>query len=337
MATIITNEFNAPPVLVEALKIDKHKVHGDISTTTLIAPPQVRYLKRKHDIYEDIRDRFMMLLGTSIHGILEMSMPGMAEYMNLIKAAQAIDEVGDDAAKKAADWIRRFAAQNFSSVHDSGIYLERTLSIEVDGMTISGTHDVFYSKQGLLQDYKLTSVYKYMYPEDSDEWIAQQSIYAYMLRQNGYEVNRAEIVMFFRDWSKTAAYRGTTSAMYPKKPWEVKVLKLWSDEETLDYLKERVRIHRMADNDEVLPCTPKDTWSKGDSFAVMEKGKKRAKKVFNNERDAKNYLTDHAFELVGGYIQIRPGEDTKCEKFCSVRDFCPQRKERLKLFQNNEE
>ena len=331
MATILTNKWNAPQVIVEAMKVDKHRVNGDISTTTLIAPPQVRFLKRTNNIEEDIRDRFYMLLGTAMHSILEMSMPGMYEYMTLVQAAQEIDAVGDEAAKKASDWIRKFAAQNFPAIHDAGIHLERTLSIEVDGMEISGTQDVFYSKQGILQDYKLTSVWKNIYGEEDFDWVAQQSIYAYMLRQHGYTVNKAEIVMIFRDWSKTNAGRSSTNKAYPKAPWAVKELKLWSDEETLDYIKERVRVHKMADNGEVLPCSPQEMWSRGDSYAVMVKGKDKAKKVFDKERDAKNYIIDNAFALDGAYVQMRPGLDSKCNDYCSVRDVCQQRKSRLDL------
>jgi hypothetical protein len=72
-------------------------------------------------------------------------------------------------------------------------------------------------------------------------------------------------------------------------------------------------------------------WSKGDEWAVMEEKGKRAKKVVFNERDAKNYIVDHAFELVKPYIQIRPGTDGRCQDYCAVRDICPQRKARLDL------
>ena len=76
--------------------------------------------------------------------------------------------------------------------------------------------------------------------------------------------------------------------------------------------------------DSDLPlCTPEERWLKGECWAVRRDGLKRAAKLHDTEeaaladakarteREGKTYVVDH-----------RPGEDTKCLRYCSAREFC---------------
>jgi len=69
----LTNKFNLPQPLVSAIENDPYKQVGDISVTGLISAPRKRQLEIRHkdDITEDASDRIWMLLGTSVHAILE--------------------------------------------------------------------------------------------------------------------------------------------------------------------------------------------------------------------------------------------------------------------------
>jgi len=69
----ITNNYNLPESLVRAISIDRYKKVGDISITEMLLPPQIRYLRLKHAemIEEDAADRIWLLLGSSVHAILE--------------------------------------------------------------------------------------------------------------------------------------------------------------------------------------------------------------------------------------------------------------------------
>ena len=75
----ITNVHHLPLAIVEAVKNDPypHGQTGDISATSLIAPPQLVALRRQHeeDLEEDAADRIWSLLGQSIHTILERAEP----------------------------------------------------------------------------------------------------------------------------------------------------------------------------------------------------------------------------------------------------------------------
>ncbi len=71
MATI-TNRFNLPQPLVDAVKNDPYTGGGDISCTKLIGPPKIRVLTMRHfdEITEDASDRIWSLLGQSVHHVL---------------------------------------------------------------------------------------------------------------------------------------------------------------------------------------------------------------------------------------------------------------------------
>jgi hypothetical protein len=69
----ITNTYDLPQALVEAVKNDPYTGGGDISVTKLIDSPQLRILRNqyKESIVEDVTDRIWSLLGQAVHTILE--------------------------------------------------------------------------------------------------------------------------------------------------------------------------------------------------------------------------------------------------------------------------
>jgi hypothetical protein len=69
----LTNTYNLPDAILQAVKNDPYKGGGDISVTKLIDAPQRRQLiaKFKESIVEDVSDRVWALLGQAVHTILE--------------------------------------------------------------------------------------------------------------------------------------------------------------------------------------------------------------------------------------------------------------------------
>ncbi len=69
----ITNKFHLPPVIAAALKTNWYDKHDSISATSLINPPRIYYLRRRHadEITEDVSDRIWTLFGSSIHEVLQ--------------------------------------------------------------------------------------------------------------------------------------------------------------------------------------------------------------------------------------------------------------------------
>lgn len=76
---VIMNEMGLPEALVQAVSNDPYDSGDcDISVTTLIGPPQIRYLKKKYggELTEDVSDRIWALLGQAVHSILDRATPG---------------------------------------------------------------------------------------------------------------------------------------------------------------------------------------------------------------------------------------------------------------------
>ena len=96
MGIKLTNKYGAPEELVRAASYDDHVTKGDISTTTLIDAPQIRYLKMTNDIEEDVSDRIWMLFGTAVHHILERSELGSHKARTLLEAAEIFRESGNE-------------------------------------------------------------------------------------------------------------------------------------------------------------------------------------------------------------------------------------------------
>lgn len=325
----ITNKYNAPLAIEQAISKDDHVVKGDISTTTLIDTPQIRYLKKKypHEIEYDVRDLFPAFFGTIAHKILEESNVFSKDFMFLIKAAGILsrNSNGNQSVLKAAEWLKQYAKDNFPN--NENLFLERTLSFEFGGYEISGTQDVFNAETGLLQDWKTCTVSSTTYyDQEKLSWEQQQNIYAYALRKLGYTVNKIEIVAIYRDWSKMKIPKGGTT--YPKAPWDIFEMPIWTDLEVEAFLEKRIAVHKQADLDNPPPCTPKERWSTDDTFAVMATGGVKAKKLFKTYKEAQDFIDEYGMKMNRPYIESRIGVDLRCYHYCPVSHICEQFKER---------
>lgn len=306
----ITDHLGLPQPIVDAVKNDPyHKGEADFSVTELIQPPRLRSLYRKHhdEISEDASDRIWSLFGQLAHLVFERA--------------------------------------NTSTIAEERFFMD----IEVDGKTykISGSMDVVIPRgplsEGLLQDYKYTTRYS-LAGDLKKEWIAQQNIYVHLLALHKYDIDRAEIVVIARDWSKRQA-RLKKTPDYPQKPVAIRRVPLWGKEKTIEYIKERIRLHVAAEKH--LPeCDSEDRWQNESTYAVMKKGGKKAlsasEKVFIDGVETAIPLTKERAEEIAEvkrkknkkdtiYVEYRPGENKRCEDYCAVRNLCDQFKELKKL------
>jgi hypothetical protein len=69
-----TNIYGLPQPIVKLLESQRYsRGRADISVTELINPPQITALRRahRHEMVEDVADRFWAIMGSNIHRILE--------------------------------------------------------------------------------------------------------------------------------------------------------------------------------------------------------------------------------------------------------------------------
>lgn len=283
----LTNKQNLPQSVVNAVKRDPYNNQGTLSVTTLIKPPQMVRLEKKHfnDIEHDVSDSLWALYGQSIHHILERS-------------------VGE------------------------GDRAEERLYMDVEGVTISGQYDLF-TKENILQDYKFTSVWavKDALQNGKKEWEHQLNMLAtlYAFTYDYYFVEKLQIIAFCRDWRNSEMLRDPQG--YPNKV-EIIDVPLWAPKETLDFIKERVKLHT---SETVQPCTDEERWIVPGKWAVMKKGRKSALRLLDTEGTALQWCAENdqikneTAELKSGIsIEERPTKYNRCEGYCNCSMFCPQ-------------
>jgi hypothetical protein len=200
---------------------------------------------------------------------------------------------------------------------------EVRLYMEIDGLTISGQldHCVFFKSEGLLTDYKLCSVWA---DDSKPEWQQQLNLLALLLTRNGYRVSKAQILAIYRDWSKSRARREISYPQHQARPIDVP---LWSEVETENFLRERIKAHVEAEW--ALPeCTNDERWYRGEQWAVMKEGNKRATSLHDfkdaAEKDAAE-LNEKSKPRKAQYrVEHRPGVNVRCADYCQVSEFCEQ-------------
>ena len=276
----LTNNTGLPDAIYQAAMKQQSdyvtgKGDGDISATTLIAPPQIDALVREHGdaLSEDVEQRLWAIMGTAMHNILE--------------AAETVAKV------------------------------EERLYGEFAGWKVSGKYDRLIVDAGTLQDYKFASVWEAIHGV-KPERIAQLNVLAELAIRNGYDIKALEVVMLFRDYSKTKAQ---TQKDYPQQQIARIKVPLWSQDKRVAYIEERVKLHQAARSGTRIHCTDEERWVNGQKWAVMKKGRKSAVKLHDSEEDA--YW--HANSESNLSVEYRPGVNVRCEEYCNVAQFCPQK------------
>ena len=290
---LITNKHNLPNIVVRAVQNDPYDSSGsDISTTTLIKPPRITRLTKhyKDEIAEDVSDLIFALLGQSVHHVIERA-----------------------ATKK--------------DIVETRMYYKGE---ETNDWTLSGQLDLLTSNGNLI-DFKVTSAWTAMdaLQNSKTEWEQQLNVLDFLCRNNKevqYPVKSLSIMAILRDWSKLRVMK---SDNYPKHQVVMIPIRQWTPEEQSNFIKVRILAHQKADKahinsrDEIPVCTPKERWSKPDTYAVMKHGRKTALRVLDTLDKAKAYMKiKNLTQKKDGTIVLRKGEDVRCQHYCNVNKYC---------------
>jgi hypothetical protein len=276
-----------PQPLIAAVMNDPYEDGGaDISVTRLISPPRQVALavqyKGSADVQEDPADRIWSLIGQSVHTILERA------------------NVDGIAEKRLWLYCRKWK--------------------------VSGGFDHLALEPNLtLSDYKVTSVWKVkaaLREQEIDEWEQQLNLLAHLARQEGYAIDKLQIVALMRDWRKQERLR--YGAEYPERQVAVIPIPLWSERRAQDFLEERVAIHQAA-RVELPECTNDERWMRPIQWAAMKKGRKSAVKLFTDKALAEAFV-EATREVKQEHLTLteRPGEYVRCANYCSVANVCAQ-------------
>lgn len=281
----ITNRLNLPQPFVSAVESDHKYKQKRYSVTDMLKGVREVILRRRHDdeIEEDVSDSIWLIFGSAVHSILEN--------------AQETD----------------------SQLKENKIVIPFE-----NGYELSGIFDLYDDETGTVTDYKTASVWKVIFGDWTD-YRTQTLIYCWMLQQLGFDAWNGEIVALLKDHSKTKAQ---TDYSYPNYPvyrigWNFTDEELVGIESTLkSKLRELEKAEQLGDHELPL-CTPSERFLKDEKWAVMKKGVKKAKRLFDSESEAEKHaalLNDT--EKGDFYVEHRPGRNVKCLDYCSAAPFC---------------
>ena len=292
---IFTNNYDLPPAVFAALTRDEYDPgESDFSVTTILKPPREVQLIRRHD-FEIVKDAMDMC----------WSVLGTAIH-NIFE---------EHCEEEAVAEMRMYKT-----------ILDQLIGGQLD-----------HYRDGLITDYKCTSVWSWIFGGNIKKWTEQQNVYAEIYRDNGLAVKRLRILCFFRDW-KFNEYRRNPRE-YPPCPIMVINLEVWPDGSAVPFMEGRTQLQLNAVDlpDEKLPlCTEEEMWAKPDKYGIKKVGNKKASKCTLTEEEAHQWINAakaKAKKPANYVIDFRPGERTKCERFCDASAFCNQYQEYLALKQ----
>ena len=194
-----------------------------------------------------------------------------------------------------------------------GALVEHRFFAECEGLKISGQADWLHPQSKTLIDYKVTNVYK---ANGDKQWEKQINVLRWLALQNNVEVERAYICAIFRDWTAAAARRGGD---YPVAKAKMIPVTLWPISRTREYVETQVRAHQRAQRGERVLCTDEERWATPAKWALMQVGRKRALKLFDQDpgKSLGRLPEDQ-------YIERRAGMFGRCQHYCEVAPWCTQ-------------
>lgn len=281
----ITNTLGLPDPFVSAVTREYAHTDKRYSVTALLKGTREAILQRRHDdeIQQDVADMAWLIFGTAVHSVLENSQ----ESETQLKENKIIVPMPN-------------------------------------GYEVSGIFDLYDDATGTVTDYKTASVWKVIY-NDWEDYRKQTLAYCWLLRQIGFDAKRGEVVALLKDHSKSKAEHESGYPMYPiyRIGWDFTAGDL---EDMGGWIAAKLCEIEEAEKlpDDQLPlCTKDERWGKADTWAVKKAGNKRAAKVHESLDAAERHAAQLAEQQGVKYeVEYRPGEDTKCMKYCAARNFC---------------
>ena len=293
----ITNKLNLPKQLVELVNSNYVPTPKQYSCTTILKPTRQIILERRYSdkIEQDVSDMCWMIFGIAVHSVIE------------------------------------------NSNEDEGQFKEEKLKVnlgkywkELEGYYLSGRSDMIDLIEKKIIDWKTCSAWKVIY-KDFEDWKKEMLIYAWAVKDMGFDIDKSEAIAFIKDHNKT---KSKIDSNYPNLPIWVEKFKF--TEKEFEFIKEYIfnkfkELKKYEDvSDENLPlCTDEERWKDQTKYAIKKIKNKTATKIYDDFESAQEHLKNLELNFPNTYeIEIREGQDKKCLEYCSCCKFCSYWKEK---------
>lgn len=301
-----------------------------ISATTLmkplrqiVLPDRIPASQQSQDVSEFIARK----LGNAIHDSIERSwLEGHKRSMKLLGYPESV--------------INRVVVnptpEELHATKDAiPVYLEQRAyrEIEVNGVlyTVGGKFDMV--SDGIVNDFKSTSVWTWTKGTKDEDYALQGSIYKW-LNPEKIQEDFIRVNFIFTDWSKM----NLRTPNYPQKRVEYKDVPLMTMNQVEDWIASKlsqIQRYQNMPEERIPECSSEELWRSDPVFKYYSDPAKakdptaRATKNFETLFDANAHLAEKGGK---GIVITKLGEPKACG-YCRAFDACTQ-KDRLGLGQN---
>tara|TARA_R110000765_G_scaffold63955_1_gene124405 strand:- start:6687 stop:7673 length:987 start_codon:yes stop_codon:yes gene_type:complete len=258
----------------------------------------------------DISDLVPSRMGTAIHNGCEEAWLDRKNVLEALKVFGAADSVTDS--------IR--VNPETITPGEMPVYVEQRAEKEINNTIISGKYDLVLD--GVLNDYKSTSVWTYIYDSNSDNYIKQGSIYKW-LSPDKITSDIININYIFTDWS--AARAKQDGKRYPQQRVITKEYPLWSTEETEQWITNKLESYQAlidSPQQDLPECDDTELWASETVYKYYKNPASTAKSTKNFATMDEALMRQSADGNVGTVKEV-PGEVKAC-RYCSVVGICEQ-------------
>jgi hypothetical protein len=203
------------------------------------------------------------------------------------------------------------------------VYLEQRVLKEFNGWTIGGKFDMV--AEGLVQDFKSTSVWSWVHGTRDEDHVVQGSLYKW-LNPDKITGDFIRINYIFTDWTKMML---ANTPNYPPRKVMHKDIRLWSVEDTEKWVAAKlnqINKHKNSLEKDIPHCTDEELWRSDPVFKYYSDPTKasdpkaKSTKNFPTRREADQYKAEKG----KGIVVEKPGEVKACG-YCSGYDACTQK------------
>lgn len=313
-----TNQTNLPTSIAVWLAHDTYdRQESGLSATTLMKPTRQIILSQRLPPGEgliDVSGLIKSRIGSAIHDAIER-----AWTSDKLASTLASLGVPDKTVKRIL--VNPEALPSGKPVIP--IYLEKRVSKEVLGVSVSGKFD--FIADGRVHDFKTTSTFTYTSSSKDEDYILQGSIYRW-LNPDLITDDIMSIIFIFNDWNKNRYLSDKDN--YPRAQIVSKDFKLLPEATVQKYVEDKISdiiACQNLDEPDLPRCTDKELWRREDTFKYYKNAGAvgRSTKNFDNYHEAQiRFIEDGSV----GRIDTVKGTAQAC-LYCPAFTLCSQKDE----------
>lgn len=290
-----------------------------ISATTLLKPLREIVLAHRVDkstLEMDIMDLVSSSMGTGLHDSIEKAWH--------VGHKEALRKLGYPERVVQAVTINPTPEQLKEDPNIIPVYIEQRGIREIAGWKVGGKFDIV--TEGLLQDFKSTSTYKWVKGGSTEDYKLQGSVYRW-IHSDKITEDVIRINFIFTDWMKALAQNPASNypphrIMYKDIPlMDISDTEMWVTNKLNNIVK-----YWNAPQEDIPECTDEELWKSDPQFKYYSDPAKatqpgaRSTKNFDDMMEARKFQAEKG----KGIIVTVPGEPKKCN-YCKAATICKQR------------